>query len=140
MAIRFKCPHCKKALVVKDHLAGKRAACPVCKKPVPIPVPTAPPADVESLAAAAQADEPKAPVADTSQKPIEFNCPYCDEPQKVAAELGGKQTQCKDCKRIIKVPMPKGEKPRDWRDMIKKGPTAALINLPEQLAGAWGTE
>ncbi|MBI3406908.1 MAG: hypothetical protein HY040_00945 [Planctomycetes bacterium] len=140
MSIRFKCPHCKKPLVVKDHLAGKRAACPVCKKPVPIPVPVAPPADVESFAAAALADAPTAPAADASKKPIEMDCPFCEEPQSFSADLGGKQAQCSACKRIIKVPMPKGEKPRDWRDLIKKGPTAALVNLPEQLEGAWGTE
>ena len=34
MAIKFSCPHCRKALNVKDHLAGKKAQCPACKKPV----------------------------------------------------------------------------------------------------------
>src|SRR5262245_31844233 len=106
MSIRFKCPHCKKPLVVKDHLAGKRAACPVCKKPVPIPVPTAPPADVETFAAAALTDEPaKAPVEAPPTQFIDFDCPYCSEPQHVGAELSGKQTPCSDCKRIIKVPV-----------------------------------
>ena len=26
------------------------------------------------------------------------------------------------------------------REQVKKGPRAALVNLPEQLEGAWGTE
>src|SRR2546427_601000 len=32
MPIRFKCPHCQKTLGVKDHLAGRKANCPVCKQ------------------------------------------------------------------------------------------------------------
>jgi uncharacterized protein YbaR (Trm112 family) len=55
MPIRFPCPHCKRGLSVKDHLAGKRAACPACKQPLTIPAASAAPAaeDVEALAAAA---------------------------------------------------------------------------------------
>ena len=33
MTIKFPCPHCKKMLSVKEHLAGKKAACPACKQP-----------------------------------------------------------------------------------------------------------
>ncbi len=140
MSIRFKCPSCKKPLAVKDQLAGKRAPCPVCKKPLVIPAPLARPADLEDFAAAALADEPvQAPKEDTA-KPIEFTCAYCDELVKVPAEFAGKQHPCPSCKHIVKVPLPKEDKPKDWRDINKKGPTAALMNLPEQLDGAWGTE
>lgn len=143
MAIRFKCPNCKKPLVVKDHLAGKKAACPVCKKASTIPDPAATAAEVEALAAAALGDDRAAQAGTAEAAPpriIEFNCPFCDEPQKAGGELAGKQTPCTECRRIIKVPIPKLEKPKDWRDVAKQGPTAALINLPEQLDGAWGTE
>jgi len=60
MTIKFNCPHCHKGLSVKEHLAGKRAPCPSCKKVLTIPAPVAMAADVEDLAAAAFADEPKA--------------------------------------------------------------------------------
>src|SRR5262245_10754729 len=33
----FSCPHCSRALQVKDDLAGKKAKCPACGKPVAIP-------------------------------------------------------------------------------------------------------
>jgi hypothetical protein len=140
MTIRFKCPHCRKPLGVKDNQAGKRVACPVCKKAVVIPAPRAQPADLEAFAAAALAD----PAAETKPEPsnqtIDFTCPFCDEDVKVAFELGGKQTPCPSCRHIVKVPLPKQDKPKDWRDLDKKGPAAAIVNLPEQLEGAWGTE
>ncbi|MCI0681583.1 MAG: hypothetical protein L0Y71_05735 [Gemmataceae bacterium] len=139
MSIRFKCPHCKKPLAVKDNLAGKRAACPACKKPILIPAPIAAPVDVEALAAAALADPVEAP-KDDAAKPIEFNCVYCDEPVTAAPDMAGKQMPCPSCRQILKVPLPQADKPKDWRGMDKKGPVGALINLPEQLDGAWGTE
>ena len=139
MSIPFKCPHCKKPLRVKDELAGKRAACPACKKPIVIPAPIAPPADIEAMAAAALADPVEAPKYDAA-KQIEFTCVYCDEPVKAGPEMAGKQMQCPSCRQIVKVPLPKADKPKDWRDLDKKGPAAAIVNLPEQLDGAWGTE
>src|SRR5689334_5448364 len=106
MTIRIKCPHCHKALGVKDHLAGKKVACPVCKKGLKIPAPVSAAADVEDLAAAAFADAPKPAEAPKEEKPIAFTCPFCDAEVSVAYELGGKQTPCPECKRIIKVPKP----------------------------------
>jgi len=139
MSIKFKCPHCKKPLAVKDEFAGKRANCPACKKPILIPAPIAPPADLEAYAAAALTEEPAA----KEQKPpelVEFDCPMCGDAIKMPADLAGKQGQCPACRNIIKVPQLKSEKPKDWREIGKKGPAAALINLPEQLEDAWGTE
>src|SRR5262249_18951535 len=52
MPIRFKCPHCKKPLVVKEQMAGKKAPCPACKKVLSVPAPVSAP-DLEALAAAA---------------------------------------------------------------------------------------
>jgi len=139
MPIRFKCPHCKKPLAVKDEVAGKRANCPACKKPIIIPAPIAPAVDVEAYAAAALTDEPAAKVEKPAEF-IDFDCPMCGDAIKMPAELAGKQGQCPACRNIIKVPQPKSDKPKDWRDIGKKGPAAALINLPEQLDDAWGTE
>ena len=36
--------------------------------------------------------------------------------------------------------MPKETKPKDWRTVEKKGPSAAVSNQPEKLENAWGTE
>lgn len=140
MAIRFKCPHCKKPLAVKDDLAGKRATCPACKKPIVIPAPITPPADIEALAAAALSEQPaEAPKQDES-KQIKFVCSFCDEPVTAPPDMVGKRMPCPSCRQILKVPLPKEDKPKDWRDIHKHGPTAAIVNLPEQLDGAWGTE
>ena len=45
MPIKFKCPHCQRGLSVKEHLAGKTAKCPACKKALKIPAPVSSPAD-----------------------------------------------------------------------------------------------
>src|SRR5262245_29150618 len=150
MPIRFKCPACKKGLVVRDQLAGKRAACPACKKPVVIPVPQGKPADVEAFAAAALSDKSAAAAAargdgkvaapPPAAEPITLTCPFCAEQVKFDADMGGKQAPCPnpECRRIIKVPKPKEDKPRDWRE-VQSGPSAALANQPAKLEGAWGT-
>src|SRR6202035_5508417 len=89
--IRFRCPHCKKPLQVKDHLAGKKAACPTCKKAIVIPKPAVVPpdqgaapvgpsaAEIEEQAAAAFTEEPvtngkqaEAPAT------IDFTCEFCE--------------------------------------------------------------
>lgn len=100
-----------------------------------------PPEHVEAEALAAFADEP-APVEDTAPKTIDFKCQWCDENVQMPMDMAGKQTQCPhpECKRIIKVPLPKIEKKKDWRKMDRQGPAAAIINQPEQLENAWGTE
>src|SRR5260370_35144869 len=98
MAIKFSCPHCRKALSVKDHLAGKKSQCPACKKTLTIPpaarAPIAMPADVEALAAAALADEPKAPSPAGAAATKEFKRYYCDEQAREGAEWAGKQAPC----------------------------------------------
>lgn len=143
MTIRFKCQHCQKALGVPDHLAGKRAACPVCKKAItiPTPAPVTAPVDVEAFAAEALADKPvEQPPEPVSDKTIDFECVYCGEELKLPFALGGKMEPCPFCKKIIKVPQPKVEKPKDWRSTQKAGPSLAVGNQQEQLADAWGTE
>src|SRR3989442_287090 len=146
MSIRFKCPHCQKALVVKDEVAGKKGACPACKQAVQIPVPVSQ-AEAESLAISMFADSP-APQAEAQATPvpeaasangtIDFDCPMCGDPIKLSAELGGKQAPCPLCKNIIKVPKLKADEKKDWRAMHTR-PSAALANQPAAPGGAWGS-
>jgi hypothetical protein len=138
MPIRLECPNpnCKVKLTVKEHLAGKRVPCPKCKQPLLIPAPV----DVEALAAAALGDEPKAEQAAAST--IDFTCPFCDEAVHLPRELGGKKAPCPnpECRRIIKVPMPKDERPDDWRTLKRTGPSGARENVEApRLEGAWDT-
>jgi hypothetical protein len=139
MPIKFKCPHCQKGLSVKEQLAGKRAACPACKKPLTIPVPTAAPADIEDLAASALADEPKPQEAAPEATTIDLDCPFCGEPIHMRADQGGQQAPCPECKRIIKVPMPAKKDPTDWRKVEARGPTLAKREEAPALEGAWGS-
>jgi hypothetical protein len=139
MTIKFKCPHCQKPLGVKDHLAGKKAPCPSCKQTVTIPAPVSQPADLEAFAASAFADQPAAAAAPKeTTRTIEFTCLYCDELVKVSADLGGKQAPCPACKRIVKVPLPKDDKPKDWRTADKRGPSGARRDTEAAPEGAWG--
>jgi hypothetical protein len=137
MAIKFTCPHCHKALRADDHLAGRRAACSGCKKGLTIPAPTSLPADVEEFAAAALADQPAAP-APAAAAPISFNCPQCDEKIQVSGELAGKQTPCPECRRIIKVPLPVKNEPKDWRKVSTRG-SGFLRDQAPAPEGAWGS-
>jgi hypothetical protein len=140
MAIKFTCPHCHKALSVKDDsLAGKRAACTGCKKIVVIPKPApaaAPAEDVEALAAAAlgetRADAGPAPAAQT----IDFECPQCGEPIKMSRDLAGKNAPCPECRRIIKVPMPKTKEGAEWRQKDNL-PSIARRDTEPPPEGAW---
>ncbi len=112
-------------------------------KPMPPPeLIELPPENVEEEALAAFADEPK-PVEDEGPpQTIDFKCEWCDEELKLPLDLGGKQSQCPnpECRRIIKVPLPKKVEKKDWRKMDRRGPAAAIVNQPEQLEDAWGTQ
>src|SRR5438132_2483408 len=143
MAIKFRCPHCRKNLSVKDHLAGKKAQCPACRKPLTIPssgsarLPA--PADVEALAAAALAEEPKVPAPAVEQATVEFKCYYCDETVRVSADLAGKQTPCPECRRIIKVPLLEKRQPKDWRTLDTRLPAGVRRDVGPPPEGAWDT-
>ena len=110
--------------------------------PKPAPEPAAlPPENVEEEALAAFTEEAP-PVEETTPQTIDFTCEWCESELRLPLDQGGKQTQCpnKDCRRIIKVPMPKIVEKKDWRKINLKGPALAAINMPEQLDDAWGTE
>jgi hypothetical protein len=143
MAIKFSCPSCGKALVVKDQLAGKRGACSGCKRVITIPFPVAEAhhENVEAMARQAFADEPAAAApAPAETKTIEFQCPMCDEKVQVSADLEGKRTPCPECRRIIKVPMQVKSEPKDWRNLRQRGPSGARQNVePQAPEGAWSS-
>jgi hypothetical protein len=113
------------------------------KAPPPEPAPIElPPENVEEEALSALADEPPPPEETQAPKTIDFKCQWCDEEVKLPIAMAGKQAQCPnaECKRIIKVPLPKTPEKKDWRKMERQGPAAAKINLPDALDNAWGTE
>jgi tetratricopeptide (TPR) repeat protein len=142
-------------MLVDERLAGKKGKCKACQQPITVPAlpasnssaePTAPaeqraaaPADVEAEAAALFADEPKTEEQPAEVKTIDFNCPFCDEPIKLSADLAGKRAPCPECKHIIKVPELVKKDPKDWRKVEAHGPSGA--RLPDQPApeGAWGS-
>jgi hypothetical protein len=137
MPIKLNCPHCKKALSVKDHLAGRKAQCPACKQALTIPAPVSHPVNVEEFAAAALAQDAAAAAPAPAPKSIEFNCYYCDEKVTVSAELAGKQTPCPECKRIIKVPLLEKNEPKDWRKVDARSPAGARRDLQPAPEGTW---
>ena len=141
LPIKVRCDGCKKTLSVKAHLAGKRVACPVCKKLMVIPTPTPsaatvegpPPEVLEDLAAAALFDDPNAKKAEAEEaaKTIDFACVWCDEELHLSLELAGKQEPCPHCKRIVKVPVPRTPSPRTGGIPRKPGrrwPACAIPN------------
>lgn len=159
MPILITCPHCKRSMRVPESLAGKKGKCKVCQGVITVPsLPTsnssataaAPPsssaqagvpaaaADVEAEAAALFADEPKSeePV---ETKTIDFNCPFCDEPIKLTADLAGKRAPCPECKHIIKVPELVKKDPKDWRKVEARGPAGARLPDQPELEGAWSS-
>ncbi|HEV8061285.1 MAG TPA: hypothetical protein VGP68_15510 [Gemmataceae bacterium] len=138
MSIKFSCPHCAKALNVKDGLAGKKAQCPGCKKVLVIPsVPAGP--DVEALAAAAFAEEERR-LADQPVAKIEFVCPMCDEKIAINVALCGKQAPCPECRRIVKVPLLKKEDAKDWRQIDTRATSGIRLTEVKGLEGTWGTD
>jgi hypothetical protein len=158
MTIAIRCPNCDKAYNLKDELKGKRVACtnPNCKKvftvePNKASVPAAPGANgakvapakagnVEDLALAALAEEKvetKASEAAPDAK-IKVKCQFCDHESLFDARMAGKNAPCQneECRKIIKVPLPKKEDPKDWRN-VQKRPSAAKVDAPD-IEGAWG--
>jgi hypothetical protein len=160
MAIKITCPHCKRGMLVPESLAGKKGRCKACQQILTVPKlaasnssadqavkPEAPapakpraaaPADVEAEAAALFSDEPK-PAAPVEVKTIDLNCPFCDEPIQLPADLAGKRAPCPECKHIIKVPELVKKDPKDWRKVEARGPSGARLPDQPALEGAWGS-
>jgi hypothetical protein len=140
MAIKFNCPHCNKAFNVKDALAGKKAACTGCKKIIVIPKPqaaAAPAEDLEALAVSALVEPKPDPATAQESATIDFECPQCGEQIKVARELAGKNAPCPECRRIVRVPMPKTKDGADWRNQGATLPSGARRDTEPAPEGAW---
>jgi uncharacterized Zn finger protein (UPF0148 family) len=69
--MRFSCPHCGKALNVKDEYAGKKAKCPGCRNLIRVP----------AAAPAPAVDYPE------EDYPEDDTCPNCEEPLAEGAVL-----------------------------------------------------
>ena len=149
-------------MLVDERMAGKKGRCKACQQPLTVPpLPTfnssatqtasasppngaeggaaAPaPTDVEAEAAALFSDEP-APAEPIETKTVDFNCPFCDEPIKLSADLAGKRAPCPECKNIIKVPELVKKDPKDWRKVEARGPSGARLPEQPELEGAWSS-
>lgn len=160
MAIATRCPHCNKTYKLKDELAGKRVNCtnPDCKKTFTVTAttnvngtaqPKASPAKpvvrtAEDIALAALGGEDRAIAAKAESEkqieaaPITVKCQFCDHVSTFEARMAGKNAPCQneDCRKIIKIPVPTKNDPKDWRNVAKR-PTAAKVNV-EDMGGAWG--
>jgi hypothetical protein len=137
-------PALKPGIKLSDSAPGKKIVIPklpASKKPGLPNGKGAGAMDAEDLAASFLREEEKKPVEDDAAvagKPIKHKCFFCEEEAEYPAELGGKQAPCVHCKRIIKIPLPVSDKPKDWRE-VEKRPTGAKRDVAE-LDDAWGTD
>lgn len=158
MPVQFSCNACKKKFKAADKFAGKTIPCPSCK--VSLSIPALPvvniPAEISSSqslvktksqveqdieAMAASALEEKKQEELELPKFIEFDCTFCDEKVSVSIDLGGKQTPCPACRRILKVPVPVPVKKAglDWKKQPDKRPAGALRKEEPELEGTWNS-
>src|SRR5436190_10506055 len=150
MTLKFSCPHCRKAIRVKEELAGKKAKCPACQQVLtiptvarssaPAPAKSMTESDLEAQALAALAEQSKSPSPGAaSTKTIDFPCPFCDEKISLSADLAGKRAPCPECRRIIKVPLLEKSEPKDWRKVDVRNPLARDLKGEPAPEGAWGS-
>jgi hypothetical protein len=118
---------------------GVKRAAPF-KPPPGKPGNGSPPVDADELAASMFFEDEKKPEPEAvvAGKPIKTECFFCGEAGEYPAELAGKQAPCNSCKRIIKIPLPVSDKPKDWRD-VEKRPSGAKRDIQE-IEDAWGTD
>ena len=153
MAIEFNCPNCNAFYRLDDKFAGKMGKCTKCQKAILIPfrstagpdkaAPSAGAVDAEALAAAAFAEVAPPPEkvaeAQAAAKKIAVTCQHCDFKFEVDASMAGKNTQCPDCKKLIRVAKPVEDKPADWRSTASNKPSMAKSDEPVP-SGAWETQ
>lgn len=86
MAIQFQCPHCDKALKVRDELGGKRGKCPNCSQIVQVPRPQPTVAEQQvPPAVAPTASSPPQAVAPPIAQPVPDGVPLGDPLGQIAA-------------------------------------------------------
>lgn len=152
MSIFFRCPGCQKAFRVADEKAGLRTNCTRCRKLMTVPreseINESDPNAIEAMAGATLSGEFKASDlmpgvtanGSAEAKPltmITLECPYCFEAVEFPPDVGGKQAPCPQCRRIVKVPAPKDDRPRDWREVDSRPSLARRDDTPAP-EGAWG--
>ncbi len=146
---KVACAACKKAVLVPSPKPQPSQGGPgVADAPPPASDPThangtngtSLPIDADAEALSAFNDEPAQEEEPQEPQFIEFDCNFCGEKVSFPAEMGGKQGQCpnEDCKRIVKIPLPKKVEKKDWRKVNTRNP-GLVVNQPEQLDDAWGT-
>lgn len=113
----------------KPAAAPKAAPKPAAKPPArkdetPLP----PPIDAEAAAAAALADAPKDAAA--ADAPIPVECAFCNHKWTEPRDKAGKNVLCpnEDCRQRNKVPVPKDDKPKNWRE-ADTGPSLRKENF-----------
>jgi hypothetical protein len=130
MAIVFNCPHCAHPYRLKDELAGKKATCknPNCRQVITVPAAPPRPEDVEAAALSHLADAPAAAAA--ADAPIPVVCSFCDHKWTEPRDKAGKNVLCPnpECRQRNKVPVPKDDKPANWRETAQ-GPSLAKENF-----------
>ncbi len=89
------------------------------------------------MALAALAEPKVDPAEAAPSQTIDFECPQCLEPIKMSRDLAGKNAPCPECKRIIRVPMPKTKYPADWRKKDDHLPAGARRDTEPAPEGAW---
>jgi hypothetical protein len=94
------------------------------------------PEDIEALAAAAFTDKSAEP-EQIAEETIKFECDYCGFALEVSADLGGKRTQCPDCRRITKVPEAVKRAAKVWHRAAQTQAEAQAAEAAKE--GAWGT-
>ena len=103
---------------------------------VPIKAPDLPPEDAEALAAAAFADKPAEPEVVVNET-IKFECEYCGFALEVSADMGGKRTQCSDCRRITRIPEAVKREAKEWHRAAQTQAEETAAEAAKE--GAWGT-
>ncbi len=91
--LHFDCPHCGKAIRLKEEFAGKRGSCPHCRKPMQAPAASAPPPPHRSGGGAKSSHRVPAahvPDPDSMQEPEFF-----EEVEEAVAAPRGQQLAAK---------------------------------------------
>jgi ribosomal protein L40E len=83
MPMKIRCPHCKHVLVAEDEQYGRRIACPMCRRPFSVPLPS----DALAERASAQVAAAACPRCKAELSPTATVCPRCATDLKTGKRL-----------------------------------------------------